>query len=146
MKGVDTAAHKNYIAALIRKIKNPQELVEIGTGRSKKTVEVDDADEGVKYARAAIEYEEVRGASAQQLLDAADGDHPQGTGMHSIMHQSEKKSWTGSMLNKRGLNLLKMINKLRTVLYVRVQKYATDLKSAPAIASKSGRRHVIICA
>ena len=76
MKGVDTAAHKNYIAALIRKIKNPQELVEIGTGRSKKTVEVDDADEGVKYARAAIEYEEVRGASAQQLLDAADGDHP----------------------------------------------------------------------
>ncbi len=77
MKGVDTAAHKNYIAALIRKIKNPQEIVEIGTGRSKKVVQVDDADEGVRYARAAIEYEEVRGASAQQLLDAADGDQPQ---------------------------------------------------------------------
>ena len=73
MKGVDTAAHKNYIDALIRKIKNPQELVEIGTGRGKKVVEVNEADEGVKYARAAIDYEEVRGTSAQQLLDAADG-------------------------------------------------------------------------
>jgi len=98
VKGVDTAAHKNYIAALIRKIKNPQELVEIGTGRSKKTVEVDDADEGVKYARAAIEYEEVRGASAQQLLDAADGDHPQAAldaaqapVVHALDHAPERE-------------------------------------------------------
>ena len=74
---MDTAAHKNYIAALVRKIKNPQELVEIGSGRSKKVVQVDDADEGVKYARAAIAYEEVRGASAMALLNAADGDDPQ---------------------------------------------------------------------
>ncbi len=74
---MDTAAHKNYIAALVRKIKNPQEIVEIGTGRSKKVVQVDDADEGVKYARAAIEYEEVRGASAIALLNAADGDDPE---------------------------------------------------------------------
>jgi hypothetical protein len=51
--------------------------VELGTGRSKKVVQVDDADEGVKYARAAIEYEELRGAAAIELLDAADGDHPQ---------------------------------------------------------------------
>jgi hypothetical protein len=98
VKGVDTAAHKNYIAALIRKIKNPQELVEIGTGRSKKTVEVDDADEGVKYARAAIEYEEVRGATALQLLNAADGDDPevplaeaQAPVVHAIDHAPERQ-------------------------------------------------------
>ena len=98
MKGVDTAAHKNYIAALIRKIKNPQELVEIGTRRSKKTVEVDDADEGVRYARAAIEYAEVRGASALQLVDAADGDHPQAAldaveapVVHALDHAPERE-------------------------------------------------------
>ena len=98
MKGVDTAAHKNYIAALIRKIKNPQELVEIGTGRSKKTVEVDDADEGVKYARAAVAYEEVRGASALQLVDAADGDQPQAAldaaqapVVHALDHAPERE-------------------------------------------------------
>lgn len=98
MKGVDTAAHKNYIAALIRKIKNPQELVEIGTGRSKKTVEVDDADEGVKYARAAIEYEEVRGASAIALLNAADGDRPEvplaeaaAPVLHALDHADEEE-------------------------------------------------------
>jgi hypothetical protein len=98
VKGVDTAAHKNYIAALIRKIKNPQELVEIGTGRSKKTVEVDDADEGVRYARAAIEYEEVRGASAIELLDAADGDQPQAAldgaqapVVHALDHAPERE-------------------------------------------------------
>ena len=98
MKGVDTAAHKNYIDALIRKIKNPQELVEIGTGRSKKTVEVDDADEGVKYARAVIAYEEVRGASALQLVDAADGDQPQAAldaaqapVVHALDHAPERE-------------------------------------------------------
>ena len=95
---MDTAAHKNFIAALVRKIKNPQELVEIGTGRSKKVVQVDDADEGVKYARAAIEYEEVRGASALQLLDDADGDNPQAAldaaqapVVHAIDHAPERQ-------------------------------------------------------
>lgn len=76
MKGIDTAAHRNYIAALVRKIKSPQERFEIGTGRNKRLVEVDDADEGVKYARAAIQYEEVRGDDAMELLNAADGDQP----------------------------------------------------------------------
>ena len=76
MKGVDTAAHKNYIAALVRKIKSPQERIEIGTGRTKRIVEIDEADEGMKYARAAIDYEEVRGGDALSLLNAADGDQP----------------------------------------------------------------------
>ena len=41
--------------------------------------------------------------------------------MHSIMHKSEKKSWTRSILNKRGLILWEMKIKLRAVVFLRVR-------------------------
>jgi hypothetical protein len=66
----------------------------------------------VNYARAAIADEEVRGASAMALLNAADGDDPQAPMAVAL----------APALNKRFV-----VN-------------ATYLHSARAISSKSGRR------
>ncbi len=58
MKGVETAQHKNYILALVNKLTNPQDVVEFVISKTKKKiVEIDEEDEGVKYARAKMNYD-----------------------------------------------------------------------------------------
>lgn len=58
MKGVETAQHKNYIQALVNKLTNPQDVVEFVISKTnKKIVTIDDDDEGVKYARAKMNYD-----------------------------------------------------------------------------------------
>lgn len=58
VKGVDTAQHKNYILALVNKLTNPQDVVEFVISKTnKKIVAIDEEDEGVKYARAKMNYD-----------------------------------------------------------------------------------------
>ena len=58
VKGVDTAQHKNYILALVNKLTNPQDVVEFVISKTnKKIVTIDEEDEGVKYARAKMNYD-----------------------------------------------------------------------------------------
>ncbi len=58
MKGVETAQHKNYILALVNKLTNPQDVVEFVISKTKKVIVViDEEDEGVKYARAKMNYD-----------------------------------------------------------------------------------------
>jgi hypothetical protein len=58
VKGVETAQHKNYILALVNKLTTPLDVVEFVISKTKKIIVViDEEDEGVKYARAKMNYD-----------------------------------------------------------------------------------------